>query len=59
MLQEPWVCPSQEKLGTDFDAEKVSRIAEAIRDGSFTVDAEAIADKLIAVFGERRGTPLH
>jgi negative regulator of flagellin synthesis FlgM len=32
----------------DFDAEKVQRIAEAIRDGSFTVNAEAIADRLIA-----------
>lgn len=32
----------------DFDAEKVERIAQAIRDGQFQVDAEAIADKLIA-----------
>jgi negative regulator of flagellin synthesis FlgM len=32
----------------DFDAEKVARIAQAIRDGKFEVDAEAIADKLIA-----------
>ena len=32
----------------DFDAEKVSRIAQAIRDGKFEVNAEAIADKLIA-----------
>jgi negative regulator of flagellin synthesis FlgM len=32
----------------DFDAEKVERIAQAIRDGSFRVDAEAIADRLIA-----------
>ena len=31
----------------DFDAEKVSRIAQAIRDGKFEVNAEAIADKLI------------
>ncbi len=31
-----------------FDAEKVQRISEAIRDGKFTVNAEAIADKLIA-----------
>lgn len=31
-----------------FDAAKVERIAQAIRDGSFQVDAEAIADKLIA-----------
>ena len=32
----------------DFDAEKVARIAQAIRDGKFEVNAEAIADKLIA-----------
>lgn len=31
-----------------FDAEKVQRISEAIRDGKFVVNAEAIADKLIA-----------
>lgn len=33
---------------TVFDAEKVKRIAEAIRDGKFEINAEAIADKLIA-----------
>jgi negative regulator of flagellin synthesis FlgM len=32
----------------EFDAGKVSRISQAIADGSFKVDAEAIADKLIA-----------
>jgi negative regulator of flagellin synthesis FlgM len=32
----------------DFDSEKVARIAQAIRDGKFQVNAEAIADKLIA-----------
>ena len=31
-----------------FDAAKVDRIAQAIRDGKFTVNAEAIADRLIA-----------
>jgi negative regulator of flagellin synthesis FlgM len=31
-----------------FDAKKVARIAQAIRDGKFEVNAEAIADKLIA-----------
>jgi negative regulator of flagellin synthesis FlgM len=40
-------------LGTDpadgaFDTEKVNRIAQAIRDGKFEVNPEAIADKLIA-----------
>ena len=32
----------------DFDAAKVERIAQAIRDGQFKVNAEAIADKLLA-----------
>ena len=32
----------------DIDAAKVSRIAQAIADGSYKIDAEAIADKLIA-----------
>jgi negative regulator of flagellin synthesis FlgM len=30
-----------------FDAAKVERIAQAIRDGKFSVNPEAIADKLI------------
>ncbi|WP_157267566.1 flagellar biosynthesis anti-sigma factor FlgM [Azohydromonas aeria] len=30
-----------------FDTAKVERIAQAIRDGSFRIDAGAIADKLI------------
>jgi negative regulator of flagellin synthesis FlgM len=32
----------------DFDTEKVNRISQAIADGSFTVNPEAIADKLIS-----------
>ena len=32
----------------EFDAEKVARMTEAIANGSFKVNAEAIADKLIA-----------
>ena len=32
----------------DFDAEKVARVAQAIRDGKFHVNAEKIADGLIA-----------
>lgn len=31
-----------------FDAEKVQRLAQAIKDGKFEVNPEAIADKLIA-----------
>lgn len=32
----------------DFDAAKVDAIKQAIRDGKFTVNAEMIADRLIA-----------
>jgi negative regulator of flagellin synthesis FlgM len=32
----------------EFDADKVGRIASAIADGSFKINPEAIADKLIA-----------
>jgi negative regulator of flagellin synthesis FlgM len=39
---------AQAAAGADFDAAKVERIAQAIRDGRYEVNAEAIADKLIA-----------
>lgn len=39
----------------DFNAAKVQRIAQAIRDGSYRIDAEAIADKLIANAAELLG----
>ena len=32
----------------EFDAEKVARMSEAIASGSFKINADAIADKLIA-----------
>ncbi|MCM5679413.1 flagellar biosynthesis anti-sigma factor FlgM [Schlegelella sp. S2-27] len=32
----------------DFDAEKVNQVRQSIADGSFKINAEAIADKLIA-----------
>src|SRR5690242_17293640 len=32
----------------EFDADKVARISKSIEDGSFKVNPEAIADKLIA-----------
>lgn len=42
-----------------FDADKVNRISQAIADGKFTVNADAIADKLIANAQEllSRATP--
>jgi negative regulator of flagellin synthesis FlgM len=45
------------KAETDgsFDAQKVDRLAAAIRNGSFQVDADAIADKLIAQAQEMLG----
>lgn len=42
-----------------FDAAKVDRIAQAIRDGKFKVNAEAIADKLIANAEELLGRRLN
>jgi negative regulator of flagellin synthesis FlgM len=39
-----------------FDSAKVERIAQAIREGRFTVNAEAIADKLIVNAEELLGT---
>lgn len=42
-----------------FDAEKVKRIADAIRDGKYQVNAEAIADKLIANAQELLGKNPH
>ena len=41
-----------------FDTAKVERIAQAIRDGKFTVNAEAIADKLIINAEELLGRKL-
>jgi negative regulator of flagellin synthesis FlgM len=38
-----------------FDGAKVERIAQAIRDGQFTINAEAIADKLIVNAAELLG----
>lgn len=42
-----------------FDAAKVQRIADAIRDGKYQVNAEAIADKLIANAQELLGKGGH
>jgi len=43
----------------EFDAEKVTRIAQAIRDGKYKVNAEAIADKLITNAHELLGKVAH
>ena len=40
-----------------FDSEKVDRIAAAIRDGKFKINAEAIADKLLQNAHELMGRP--
>lgn len=40
--------PDAEQQRADFDTRKVEQIAQAIRDGQFRINAEAIADKLIA-----------
>ncbi len=43
----------------DFDAEKVARIAQAISDGKFEINAEKIADRLIANAQEVLGKAQH
>ena len=43
----------------EFDAEKVARISQAIADGSFKIDAAAVADKLIANAQELLGKSSH
>jgi negative regulator of flagellin synthesis FlgM len=43
----------------DFDSEKVARISKQIEDGTYKVNHEAIADKLIANATELLGTAQH
>jgi len=44
---------------SDFDADKVARIAQAITDGKFEINAEKIADRLIANANEVLGKAQH
>lgn len=44
---------------SDFDADKVARIAQAITDGKFEINAEKIADRLIANAHEVLGKAQH
>jgi negative regulator of flagellin synthesis FlgM len=55
----PAAATGVDEAKADFDAERVSRIAQAIRDGKFKVNAEAIADKLIANTRELLARPGH
>jgi negative regulator of flagellin synthesis FlgM len=50
---------SDASVDGSFDSEKVERIANAIREGRFTINAEAIADKLIVNARELMGPARH
>jgi negative regulator of flagellin synthesis FlgM len=50
---------SNKDVDGSFDAAKVDRIAQAIRDGKFEVHADVIADKLIANAKELLGKAGH
>ena len=39
---------SQSRTNTDFDADRVKAMREAISNGSFRINADAIADKLLS-----------
>ena len=47
------------EANADFDAAKVARIAQAIREGKFAITAEAIADKLIGNAKDMLAGPQH
>ncbi len=44
---------------SEFDADKVARITQAISDGKFEINAEKIADRLIANANEVLGKAQH
>ncbi len=50
---------SDASVDGSFDSEKVTRIANAIREGRFTINAEAIADKLLVNARELMGPARH
>lgn len=50
---------SSDTTSADFDADKVARIAQAIADGKFEINAEKIADRLIANAHEVLGKTQH
>jgi hypothetical protein len=55
------VCAAREGVCSEarFDAQRVARVAEALRQGRFQIDAEAIADRLLARPGLLTGRPPH
>jgi negative regulator of flagellin synthesis FlgM len=45
----------ESRFGGEFDARKVEEVRTAIAEGRFKVNAEAVADKLLASVGELLG----
>lgn len=45
----------ESRFGGEFDARKVEQVRAAIAEGRFRVDAESVADKLLASVGELLG----
>jgi negative regulator of flagellin synthesis FlgM len=45
----------ESRFGGEFDAKKVDEVRAAIAEGRFKVNAEAVADKLLASVGELLG----
>ena len=49
----------ESSVNSDFDTEKVSRIAQAISQGKYEINAEVIADKLLSNAKEVLGSRQH
>lgn len=45
----------ESRFGGDFDAKKVEEVRSAIAEGRFTIDAGAVADRLVASANELLG----